>query len=135
MTPMMDVLEGPVGRSLEKWIHRPKHASLHLPVQQLQLTLCLCSPHFGAPASIKIYSLTLSPTPTSAKTSKANCTQIKWNDLSTKALVITQTEVNNSNMSYYGETSLYLLSVAGNFNCQLCWTRMVPFMTSMESEQ
>ncbi|KAI6110423.1 hypothetical protein EDD16DRAFT_1522206 [Pisolithus croceorrhizus] len=112
-----------------------KHAGLHLPVQKLQPTLHLCSPHFGAPASVKIYSLlTLSPTP-SAKTFKANHIQIKWNDLSTKALIIMQTEVDNFNRSYYGKTSLYLLSVAGNFDCQLCWTRMVPFTTSMESKQ
>ncbi|KAI6037374.1 eukaryotic translation initiation factor eIF2A-domain-containing protein [Pisolithus microcarpus] len=75
----------------------------------------------GAPASVKIYGLlALSPTPTSAKTFfKADRTQIKWNDLGTQALIITQTEVDNSNMSYYGETSLYLLSAAGNFDCRV----------------
>lgn len=75
----------------------------------------------GAPASVKIYGLlALSPTPTSSKTFfKADRTQIKWNDLGTQALIITQTEVDNSNMSYYGETSLYLLSAAGNFDCRV----------------
>ncbi|KAI6037801.1 eukaryotic translation initiation factor eIF2A-domain-containing protein [Pisolithus marmoratus] len=75
----------------------------------------------GAPASVKIYGLlALSPTPTSSKTFyKADRTQIKWNELGTQALIVTQTEVDNSNMSYYGETSLYLLSAAGNFDCRV----------------
>ena len=32
---------------------------------------------------------------------------------------MTQTEVDNSNKSYYGETGLYLLSAAGNFDCRI----------------
>ncbi|KAH0825712.1 eukaryotic translation initiation factor eIF2A-domain-containing protein, partial [Lanmaoa asiatica] len=75
----------------------------------------------GAPASIKIYGLlTLSGVPTCSKTFyKADRAQIKWNDLGTQALVVTQTEVDNSNMSYYGETSMYLLSAAGHFDCRV----------------
>ncbi|KAG8217066.1 eukaryotic translation initiation factor eIF2A-domain-containing protein [Butyriboletus roseoflavus] len=75
----------------------------------------------GAPANIKIYGLlALSSVPTCSKTFyKADRAQIKWNDLGTQALVVTQTEVDNSNMSYYGETSMYLLSAAGNFDCRV----------------
>ncbi|KAF9232046.1 eukaryotic translation initiation factor eIF2A-domain-containing protein [Melanogaster broomeanus] len=75
----------------------------------------------GAPASVKIYGLlALSGVPTCAKNFyKADRAQIKWNDLGTQALVLTQTEVDNSNMSYYGETSMYLLSAAGNFDCRV----------------
>ncbi|KAG6330025.1 hypothetical protein ID866_9064 [Astraeus odoratus] len=73
----------------------------------------------GAPASVKIFGLlTLNSVPTCSKTFyKTDRAQIKWNELATQALIVTQTEVNNSNMSYYGETSLYLLSIAGNFHC------------------
>lgn len=75
----------------------------------------------GAPASVKIYNLlALSGAPTCSKTFfKADRAQIKWNDLGTQALVLTQTEVDNSNKSYYGETSMYLLSAAGNFDCRV----------------
>ena len=75
----------------------------------------------GAPASVKIYGLlALSGVPTCSKTFyKADRAQFKWNDLGTQALVVTQTEVDNSNMSYYGETSMYLLSAAGNFDCRV----------------
>ncbi|KAL0947755.1 hypothetical protein HGRIS_013833 [Hohenbuehelia grisea] len=75
----------------------------------------------GAPASIKVYGLlTLSAPPTCQKTFfKADRAQIKWNNLGTQVLILTQTEVDNSNKSYYGETGLYLLSSAGNFDCRV----------------
>ncbi|KAF9005318.1 translation initiation factor eIF-2A [Hymenopellis radicata] len=75
----------------------------------------------GAPASIKIYGLlTLNSPPTCQKTFfKADRAQIKWNTLGTQVLLLTQTEVDNSNKSYYGETMLYLLSSAGNFDCRV----------------
>jgi uncharacterized protein with WD repeat len=50
---------------------------------------------------------------------KADRVQIKWNTLGTLALVMTQTEVDKSNKSYYGETQLYLLSAAGNFDSRI----------------
>ncbi|KZT37220.1 translation initiation factor eIF-2A [Sistotremastrum suecicum HHB10207 ss-3] len=75
----------------------------------------------GAPASVKIYGLlTLASPPTCQKTFyKADRTQIKWNNLGTQVLVLTQTEVDKTNKSYYGETGLYLLSAAGNFDCRV----------------
>ncbi|KAK0186077.1 eukaryotic translation initiation factor eIF2A-domain-containing protein [Armillaria mellea] len=75
----------------------------------------------GAPASIKIYGLlTLNSPPTCQKNFyKADRAQIKWNTLGTQVLLLTQTEVDNSNKSYYGETGLYLLSSAGNFDCRV----------------
>ncbi|PPR05157.1 hypothetical protein CVT26_012243 [Gymnopilus dilepis] len=76
---------------------------------------------FGAPASIKIYSLlALSGLPTCQKTFfKADRAQMKWNTLGTQILLLTQTDVDNSNKSYYGETGMYLLSAAGNFDCRV----------------
>ncbi|OBZ75320.1 Eukaryotic translation initiation factor 2A [Grifola frondosa] len=76
----------------------------------------------GAPATVKIYSLTaLSAAPTCQKTFfKAQRSQIKWNTLGTQVLVLTQTDVDQANKSYYGETGgLYLLSAAGNFDCRV----------------
>jgi len=75
----------------------------------------------GAPASIKIYGLmSLNSPPTCQKTFyKADRSQIKWNTLGTQVLLLTQTEVDNSNKSYYGETGMYLLTAAGHFDCRV----------------
>ncbi|KAF7298312.1 hypothetical protein MKEN_01355700 [Mycena kentingensis (nom. inval.)] len=75
----------------------------------------------GQPASIRIYGLlSLNSPPTCQKTFfKADRSTIKWNELGTQVLLLTQTEVDNSNKSYYGETGLYLLSAAGNFDCRV----------------
>ncbi|OSD02152.1 translation initiation factor eIF-2A, partial [Trametes coccinea BRFM310] len=76
----------------------------------------------GQPASVKIYSLTaLGAPPTCQKTFfKAQRSQIKWNTLGTQVLILTQTDVDQANKSYYGETGgLYLLSAAGNFDCRV----------------
>ena len=76
----------------------------------------------GQPASVKIYGLlSLSAPPTCQKSFfKADRAQIKWNTLGTQVLVLTQTEVDNSGKSYYGETGgFYLLSAAGNFDHRL----------------
>ncbi|KAG6811806.1 hypothetical protein H0H92_005729 [Tricholoma furcatifolium] len=76
---------------------------------------------FGAPASIKIYSLiSLAGIPTCQKSFfKADRATVKWNPLGTQVLVMTQTEVDNTNKSYYGETGMYLLSAAGHFDCRI----------------
>jgi len=75
----------------------------------------------GAPARIAVYGLVnLLAAPTCQKSFyKADRATIKWNTLGTQALVFTQTDVDNSNKSYYGETNLYLLSAAGNFDCRV----------------
>ncbi|PSR79531.1 hypothetical protein PHLCEN_2v6992 [Hermanssonia centrifuga] len=76
----------------------------------------------GAPASVKIYNLlSLNGSPLSQKTFfKADRSQIKWNTIGTHVLVLTQTEVDQANKSYYGETGgLYLLSASGTFDCRV----------------
>ncbi|KAF8256983.1 eukaryotic translation initiation factor eIF2A-domain-containing protein [Lactarius quietus] len=75
----------------------------------------------GQPASVRIHSLlNLSAPPTCQKTFfKAEKSQIKWNNLGTLVLVLTQTDVDNTNKSYYGQSGLYLLSAAGNFDCRI----------------
>ncbi|KAI0035007.1 eukaryotic translation initiation factor eIF2A-domain-containing protein [Vararia minispora EC-137] len=75
----------------------------------------------GQPASVKIFSLlNLAAPPTCQKTFfGAEKSQIKWNTLGTQVLVLTQTDVDNTNKSYYGQTGLYLLSAVGNFDCRV----------------
>jgi translation initiation factor 2A len=50
---------------------------------------------------------------------KADRISMYWNDLGTNLLVLTMTDVDKSNKSYYGETNLYYLAVAGNFDCRV----------------
>ncbi|KAF8333939.1 eukaryotic translation initiation factor eIF2A-domain-containing protein [Cantharellus anzutake] len=75
----------------------------------------------GAPARISIHSLIgLSSTRTCQKSFfKADSVTMKWNDLGTQVLVLTHTDVDKTNKSYYGETGLYLLSASGNFDCRV----------------
>ncbi|KAI0317386.1 eukaryotic translation initiation factor eIF2A-domain-containing protein [Amylostereum chailletii] len=82
----------------------------------------------GQPAHVKIYSLlSLSAPPTCQKTFfKAEKSQIKWNTLGTQVLVLTQTDVDATNKSYYGATGLYLLSAAGNFDCRVALDKEGP---------
>ncbi|EJU05921.1 eukaryotic translation initiation factor 2A [Dacryopinax primogenitus] len=75
----------------------------------------------GAPASVRIYSLlTLASPPSSQKTFyKADRIVVKWNKLGTHVLFQTQTEVDQTNKSYYGESNLYMLAAAGTFDCRV----------------
>ncbi|CEL54542.1 Eukaryotic translation initiation factor 2A OS=Schizosaccharomyces pombe (strain 972 / ATCC 24843) GN=SPBC4B4,04 PE=3 SV=1 [Rhizoctonia solani AG-1 IB] len=75
----------------------------------------------GAPATVRIYSLAaLGGTPTCQKTFyKADKATFKWNAVGTHVLLFTQTDVDNSNKSYYGETNLYFLSAKGDFDCRV----------------
>ncbi|KAI9032180.1 eukaryotic translation initiation factor eIF2A-domain-containing protein [Hyaloraphidium curvatum] len=72
----------------------------------------------GQPASIALYSLTNFAAPVSRKTFfKAEKSQMFWNQLGTGLLLLTQTEVSQG--SYYGDTALYYLATAGNFDCRV----------------
>lgn len=75
----------------------------------------------GQPANIRIYSLlALSKVPTCQKaTFRAEHAQFKWNTIGTQVLALVRTDVDQTNKSYYGETRLYLLSSAGNFDCHV----------------
>ncbi|KZO89756.1 translation initiation factor eIF-2A [Calocera viscosa TUFC12733] len=75
----------------------------------------------GAPASVRVYSmLTLASPPSSQKTFyKADRIVVKWNRLGTHVLFQTQTDVDKTNKSYYGESNLYMLTAAGTFDCRV----------------
>ena len=45
--------------------------------------------------------------------------QLKWNALGTSVLVFSQTDADKTGKSYYGETNLYLITVAGNYDCRV----------------
>ncbi|KAL5528898.1 hypothetical protein ACEPAG_4872 [Sanghuangporus baumii] len=75
----------------------------------------------GQPANLRVYSLlSLSSPPTCSKsTFRAEHAQFKWNTIGTQVLALVRTDVDQTNKSYYGETRLYLLSSAGNFDCHV----------------
>ncbi|KAJ2964371.1 hypothetical protein NQZ79_g682 [Umbelopsis isabellina] len=74
----------------------------------------------GAPAIVRMYGLPNFKSALSNKTFyKADKVQMYWNNLGTNLLVLTQTEVDKTGKSYYGETNLYYLAVAGNFDCRV----------------
>ena len=50
---------------------------------------------------------------------KGDKVQLKWNDEGTNLIVLAQTEVDKSGKSYYGETTLYLLSANGGFDSRI----------------
>jgi translation initiation factor 2A len=50
---------------------------------------------------------------------KGDKVQLKWNGLGTALIVLAQTEVDKSNKSYYGETTMYLLSANGSFDARI----------------
>jgi translation initiation factor 2A len=50
---------------------------------------------------------------------KGDKVQLKWNALGTTLIVLAQTEVDKTGKSYYGETTLYVLSANGSFDSRI----------------
>lgn len=50
---------------------------------------------------------------------KGDKVQLKWNQQGSSLIVLAQTDVDKSNKSYYGETTLYLLSANGTFDARV----------------
>ncbi|ODQ56482.1 translation initiation factor eIF-2A [Saitoella complicata NRRL Y-17804] len=74
----------------------------------------------GQPARVCVYNVPSFIQPAAQKTFfKADSVKMTWNKLGTSLLVLTQTEVDKTNKNYYGETNLYLLSIAGNFDSRV----------------
>ncbi|KAL2176710.1 eukaryotic translation initiation factor eIF2A-domain-containing protein [Thermothelomyces heterothallicus CBS 202.75] len=74
----------------------------------------------GQPAAVRVYNVPLFNSPISQKTFfKGDKVQLKWNALGTSLIVLAQTDVDKSNKSYYGETTMYLLSANGAFDARI----------------
>lgn len=74
----------------------------------------------GQPAMVKVYQVPNWSTILSQKSFyKADRVQLKWNKLGTAVLVFAQTDADKTGKSYYGETNLYLITVAGNYDCRV----------------
>lgn len=74
----------------------------------------------GQPAAVKVFNVPLFNSPISQKTFfKGDKVQLKWNKNGTSLIVLAQTDVDRTGKSYYGETTLYLLSTTGAFDARI----------------
>ncbi|RDA93417.1 hypothetical protein CP533_1971 [Ophiocordyceps camponoti-saundersi (nom. inval.)] len=74
----------------------------------------------GQPAAVKVYNVPMFENPISQKTFfKGDKVQLKWNRRGSSILVLAQTDVDKSGKSYYGETTLYLLTTDGAFDARV----------------
>ncbi|PMB70318.1 Eukaryotic translation initiation factor 2A [Beauveria bassiana] len=74
----------------------------------------------GQPASVRVFNVPQFNAPISQKTFfKGDKVQLKWNKRGSSILVLAQTDVDRSGKSYYGETTLYLLSTNGAFDARV----------------
>ncbi|KAI4197210.1 MAG: hypothetical protein LQ346_003044 [Caloplaca aetnensis] len=74
----------------------------------------------GQPAAVKVYNVPEFSVPVSQKNFfKGDKVQLKWNQKGTELIVLAQTEVDKTGKSYYGETTLYLLSANGAFDSRI----------------
>ncbi|OJD22548.1 hypothetical protein ACJ73_06105 [Blastomyces percursus] len=74
----------------------------------------------GLPASVRIFNVPQFNSPVSQKNFfKGDKVQLKWNNTGTTLIVLAQTDVDKTGKSYYGETTLYLLSANGGFDSRI----------------
>ncbi|KAJ5692133.1 hypothetical protein N7462_001556 [Penicillium macrosclerotiorum] len=74
----------------------------------------------GQPAQVKVFIVPQFGAPVSQKSFfKGDKVQLKWNSSGTTLIVLAQTEVDKTGKSYYGETTLYLLSASGAFDSRV----------------
>ncbi|KAJ2720084.1 hypothetical protein GGI07_004833 [Coemansia sp. Benny D115] len=72
------------------------------------------------PAIVRMYGLSNFARPLSNKTFfKADKVDFHWHSLGTNVLVLTHTDVDKTGRSYYGETGLFFMAAAGNFDCRV----------------
>jgi translation initiation factor 2A len=74
----------------------------------------------GQPAAVKVFAVPHFGAVVSQKSFyKGDKVQLKWNNSGTTLIVLAQTEVDRTGKSYYGETTLYLLSASGAFDSRI----------------
>ncbi|KAI8997919.1 eukaryotic translation initiation factor eIF2A-domain-containing protein [Gaertneriomyces semiglobifer] len=75
----------------------------------------------GQPASVKLYDVLGNFAAPLAQKSffRADSCVFHWNKLGTAVLVFTHTDVDATGKSYYGETNLYYLAIAGTFDARV----------------
>ncbi|KAL7663535.1 Eukaryotic translation initiation factor 2A [[Candida] zeylanoides] len=72
------------------------------------------------PAQVLIYNIPNFAQPICQKSFfKAERCQLRWNALGTALLALASTDHDTTNKSYYGETNLYLLGIAGSYDSRI----------------
>jgi translation initiation factor 2A len=72
------------------------------------------------PGSVKIFLLPNTTAPVAQKNFyKADLCNLNWSPSGKHLLVMSQTDVDSTGVSYYGETNLYFLSGDGSFDCRV----------------
>lgn len=73
------------------------------------------------PAAVKVYAVPeFAGNPVSQKTFfKGDKVTFKWNSPGSSLIVLAQTDVDKSNKSYYGETTMHILSANGGFDSRI----------------
>jgi translation initiation factor 2A len=68
----------------------------------------------GQPAFVRLYTVPNFANPVSQKSFfKGDKIQMNWNANGTSVIILAQTDVDKSNKSYYGESTMYILSTTG----------------------
>lgn len=84
----------------------------------------------GLPAAVKVYAIPSFGSPVSQKNFfKGDKVQMKWNNHGTSLIVLAQTEVDKTGKSYYGETTLYLMSARGGFDSRIDLGELLPLLS------
>jgi translation initiation factor 2A len=88
----------------------------------------------GQPAAVKVFLVPQFGAPVSQKSFfKGDKVQMKWNAQGTTLIVLAQTDVDRTGKSYYGETTLYLLSSSGGFDSRVELGTLIVSHVSPES--
>lgn len=81
----------------------------------------------GQPAQVVIYNVPNFAQPVCQRSFfNADSCQMKWNSLGTSLLVLALTDHDKTNQSYYGDSNLFLLGIAGNYDSRIALTREGP---------
>lgn len=79
------------------------------------------------PAQVLLYNISNFNQPLTSKTFfKAERCQLKWNSIGTALLALASIDHDTSNKSYYGESNLYLLGIAGTYDARIDLKREGP---------
>lgn len=81
----------------------------------------------GKPANVSIFNFPNFSQPICSKNFfKAEKCQLKWNSLGTALLALASTDHDTTNKSYYGESNLYLMGIAGSYDSRIDLKREGP---------
>ncbi|KKY25058.1 putative eukaryotic translation initiation factor subunit [Phaeomoniella chlamydospora] len=116
----------PKGTFIITWQRPSKDENTGEAVKNLKVWRAIEEPGFddserqtGQPAAVKIFNVP-QENPVSQKSFfKGDKVQLKWNEDGSSLIVLAQTDVDKTGKSYYGETTLYLLSANGGFDSRI----------------